>query len=74
MAADVRAGSVEVIREVRPGLDVIAGGRVLDELVAQMQVGLMNSKVSVLKAIEKALEPLASNYDVVLLDSGPGEP
>jgi len=74
VAAAFGRGSVEVIREVRPGLDVIAGGRVLDELVAQMQVGLMNSKVSVLKAIEKALEPLASNYDVVLLDSGPGEP
>ena len=62
VAAALGRGSVEVIREVRPGLDVIAGGRVLDELVAQMQVGLMNSKVSVLKAIEKALEPATTTW------------
>jgi len=47
-----RRGSVEVIREVAwAGCD--SGRAVLDELVAQMQVGLMNSKVSVLKALKR---------------------
>lgn len=61
------------IRDVRPSLDVIAGGPKLDDLVADLQLSLLQGRLDAPGRFGTALAPLAADYDVVLIDSPPGE-
>lgn len=62
-----------VLSDVRPGLDVIAGGPHLDGLVADMQRGLLGGDLTVPDRLGATIGPLAAGYDVVVFDSPPGE-
>jgi chromosome partitioning protein len=66
-------GDVLVIRGVRENLDVIAGGRRLDLVVAQLQAEMARGNLKALDGLERALAPLAGEYNLILLDSAPGE-
>lgn len=62
-----------VIAEVRPNLDVIAGGPRLVELGDLFSVGAARGDSAKLGQLERSLAPLAADYDLVLLDMPPGE-
>lgn len=59
--------------ESRPGLDYVAGG---DELVvAATELGnrLARADFTAFRSFTRAVQPVASNYDLILVDSGPGD-
>lgn len=59
--------------ESRPGLDYVAGG---DELVAattELANRLARADVTAFRAFGRAVQPVAGDYDLILVDSGPGD-
>lgn len=65
--AMISGGQPEVIRDVRPNLDFVAGGRELNNAIHHLHLsGDMFS-------LAKAIWPLAENYDIVFIDAPPGE-
>lgn len=58
------------LRDVRPGLDVLAGGPALDELTSDFY-GRHVGPDTVL-AFAGSLAPIASDYDLILVDCPPG--
>lgn len=59
------------LRDVRDRLDVVPGGMKSEELSAFFQMSVMNGRTTALHNLEAALMPVAGDYDVVLLDTGP---
>jgi chromosome partitioning protein len=66
-----RLGS-EPVRQVRPNLDVFVGGPELEKASAFL-VTRGSSSESTQLALARGLAPIASQYDVVLIDCPPGE-
>lgn len=72
LADAVRSGiRPDPIPEVRPGLDALAGGPALEDLVADLQRNLLRGDLSAATGLARSLAPLATGYDVVLMDSPP---
>lgn len=63
----------EPLRDVRPGLDVLAGGPALDGLVADLQRALLGGELAAVDRLGAALGAAAADYDLVVIDSPPGE-
>lgn len=63
----------EPLREVRQGLDVLAGGPALDGLVADLQRALLGGELAAVDRFGTALGAAAADYDLVVIDSPPGE-
>lgn len=64
-----------LLKDVRPGLDVLPGGRHLDSTTAALGSystrgpdGIMQARLSVAKMLDR----IAVNYDLILLDCPPG--
>ncbi|MDH5423285.1 MAG: ParA family protein [Acidimicrobiia bacterium] len=55
------------LRDVRPGLDVIAAGQSTAELVSAFSI----DRVAGRHAVSRALEPLAGDYDLIVIDCPP---
>jgi len=73
-AAAVRDELLQPLREVRPNLDVVPGGEELDGLLADIQASVARGRYrSATAVIEHALAPIAGDYDLVVVDSPPGE-
>ena len=75
LAAAARSGeALNVVHDVRPGLDVVAGGEALrnlaNELIRQTAIGAVPDHHSA-TWLSSALSPLAENYDLILLDTPP---
>lgn len=62
----------EPVRQVRPNLDVFVGGPELERASAFLVTRGSSSEETQL-ALARVLEPIASNYDIVLIDCPPGE-
>lgn len=74
LATAVASGTrPEPLRDVRPGLDVLAGGPALDGLVADLQRALLGGELGAVDRFGTALEAAAADYDLVVIDSPPGE-
>ncbi len=64
----------EPIRDVRQGLDLIPAGEELTAAVGSLQNRLAAGQITeAVAALETAITPLASNYNLILVDSPPGE-
>ena len=64
----------EPIRDVRPGLDLIPAGEELASAVGSLQNRLAAGQITeAVGALETAIKPLASQYNLILIDSPPGE-
>lgn len=64
-----------VISDVRPGLDLITGGIYLDDLSGVLQSRIVRSgRESIGLLLARALAPLAEDYDMIFLDTPPGDP
>ena len=62
----------EPVRQVRPNLDVFVGGPELEKASAFLVTRGSSSEETQL-ALARVLEPIASQYDIVLIDCPPGE-
>jgi chromosome partitioning protein len=58
--------------DVRPGLDVVSGGPELEEL-ADVLHARKNRGAATYYALRDALAPIAVNYNLILVDTPPGE-
>lgn len=59
---------------VRPGLDLAAGGRHMDGLVAEVQLMMARGQyLTALGLVETMLAKVADRYDLIVIDSPPGE-
>lgn len=63
---------LEPIKDVRPGLDVIAGGPELNNLYNHLMLERGSSVLERFASLGKALAGLSSSYDLILFDSPPG--
>lgn len=66
-------GPLRVVRGVRDNLDVVAGGRRIDHVVAHLQAEMGRGRMAALDRLERALAEVAGDYNIILLDSAPGE-
>ena len=75
-AAAFAEASLEPIREVRPGLDVIAGGpdtrRFMDQVSADLY-RRADLASTTMRRLEEVLTPLAGGYNLIVLDLPPGD-
>lgn len=72
-SAAAKGTKPEPLRDVRPGLDVLAGGPALDGLVADLQRALLGGELAAVDRLGAALGAAAVDYDLVVIDSPPGE-
>jgi len=70
MAAIREGAELEPLRDVRPGLDAVPGGDLMDGLMAVLVPRLLDESAPA-TAIADVLAPLARDYDLVLLDCPP---
>lgn len=63
----------DVLKNVRPNLDVLMGGGFLDDASAALSAKQGKDPAGAKLALARILEPLAENYDLILLDCPPGE-
>lgn len=66
-------GGAEPIRQVRPNLDVFAGGSELDAATAGLAAKANKDPDGAKLALAHLLAPIASDYDMILLDCPPGD-
>jgi cellulose biosynthesis protein BcsQ len=63
---------LEPLRDVRPGLDLVAGGPRTAELTGHLSQATLKGQF-VYGWLERALAPLAGHYNLVVFDCHPGE-
>lgn len=73
LEAVVMGNKPGVITDVRPGLDVIPGGPSLTELADVIGTRAARAGEEALDRLELSLDPVTSQYDLVILDMPPGE-
>jgi len=72
LAAAIRGrDQLKPLKDVRPRVDVIPGGEELELLSAELRVELERGE-DVSEALALALQDIADDYDLVLLDCSPG--
>lgn len=65
---------LQPLREVRPNLDVSPGGEELETLLGDMQAAFARGQyLTAISVLERALAPVAEGYDLIVIDSPPGE-
>ena len=65
--------AAEPIRQVRPNLDVYAGGAELDRATASLSAAASKDPDGAKLALAAILSPIANDYDMILLDCPPGD-
>lgn len=65
---------VEPIRDVRPRLDCLSAGNATEELFDVFWSRERRGPGAAMTAIQDALAPIASNYDLIIFDCPPGVP
>ena len=71
LAAIMMGQALRPARDVRPNLDVIAGGPQLEGLTPLMITRMTQERQAAFLALGKALAPLAREYDLVFIDCPP---
>ncbi|KJR10302.1 ParA family protein [Gordonia sihwensis] len=62
------------IQEVRPNLDVLAGGDALDDLEGQLVLQSLRRGTHSLSLLADALTPIADQYSLIVIDTPPTRP
>lgn len=73
LAAITQARPPTPMREVRPNLDVLAGGPSTDDLVGLLTSKALRDDEDALRLLESSLRPIAGDYHLVLFDAGPSQ-
>lgn len=66
-------GGAAPIKDVRPNLDVYAGGFALDQATAGLVAKSNKDAEGAKLAVARILEPIAGDYDMILIDCPPGD-
>ncbi|TFD84050.1 ParA family protein [Cryobacterium lactosi] len=66
-------GGAAPIKEVRPNLDVFAGGPALDQATAGLSAKANKDPDGAKLAVAHLLAPIAGDYDMILIDCPPGD-
>lgn len=66
-------GTVQAITDVRPNLDVWAGGGALHNVTAALSAEMGRNPTGAKLALARILEPVAGDYDFIFLDCPPGD-
>ena len=66
-------GGAVPIKEVRPNLDVFAGGPALDQATAGLSAKANKDPDGAKLAVAHLLAPIAGDYDMILIDCPPGD-
>lgn len=62
------------LQDVRPNLDLAPGGEELEALLGDIQAAYARGQyLTAMGVLERALAPVAASYDLVVVDSPPGE-
>jgi chromosome partitioning protein len=61
------------VKEIRPNLDVIVGGLVLDQATAGLSAKARADSQGAKLAVAALLGPIAGDYDIILIDCPPGD-
>jgi cellulose biosynthesis protein BcsQ len=72
LAAVADQAPLEPLRDVRPGLDMVAGGPATAQLTGHLSRAALTGQF-VHGWLERALAPIAADYNLVVFDSPPGE-
>lgn len=59
--------------DARPGLSYVAGGDALVGAASELSSRLARADVTAFRAFTRAVEPVKEAYDLILVDSGPGD-
>lgn len=62
-----------LLRKIRPGLDVVPGGAAVGDAPGRALLRAARAGGDLADGLHKALAPLTSDYDLVLIDTPPGE-
>ena len=62
---------VEPIRQVRPGLDVVAGGSRTDQLAAALSAQAHRNPADAIRQVADTLHHVAGSYELTLIDTAP---
>lgn len=73
LQAVVGGQPVPVLRSVRPGLDVVPGGPAVGDLLGIAFARSGRGGKDLADLLQASLAPLVGNYDLVLMDTPPGE-
>lgn len=71
LTALMRGRPVPVAKDIRPGLDVVAGGEHLEDLTPVMLSHITKQGNKAFLALAKSLAPVTADYDLVLIDCPP---
>lgn len=71
LTALMRNRPLRVARDIRPGLDVVAGGEHLEDLTPVMLSHITKQGHQAFLALANALAPIAGDYDLTLIDCPP---
>lgn len=66
-------GHITPVKNVRPNLDVLVGGAELDSATAALAARGNKNPDSAKLALATLLEPIAAEYDMILIDCPPGD-
>ncbi len=61
------------LKDIRANLDILPGGPALHDLLADLQRSLLQGQLSAADGVGETLAGVAEHYDLVLIDSPPGE-
>ncbi|GMA37797.1 ParA family protein [Demequina litorisediminis] len=62
-----------IVKDVRGGLDVVPGGPDIADLTAMAMSRAMRGEPGLSKNLNQSLASIAGNYDLILIDTPPGE-
>jgi chromosome partitioning protein len=66
------ADTLNPLRNVRPELDVVAGGPYHLRMYRDVANGMSGNVIPRYDEVERALEPIANDYDLIVIDAPPG--
>lgn len=69
----IEGAPLHIIKDVRPNLDMVAGGERAGQIVAGLAQQITGGDIHAVTSLERALTPIASQYNMILIDTPPGE-
>lgn len=73
MSALVTGSPLPIIRDVRPGLDVVPGGPAVGDIAGLFQARAQRGGGDLADQLEKSLAAIAGEYSLIVIDTPPGD-
>lgn len=69
----IGSAQLPIIKNVRENLDAVPGGPAVGDLTATFSSRVSRGKADLADALEQKIAAIADNYDLILIDTGPGD-